>query len=77
MNQTDFSILRSRSKMEEELAKETKDLAILLKTFTEENEDQQHQNSSQDNNVDFNNKKRLAYSSTKVKARNLLINVAY
>ena len=76
LNQIDFAILRSQSKMEVELSQETKDLATLLKTFTEENENQQYQNSSQDNNAN-SNKKRLAYSSTKVKARTLLTNVAY
>ena len=76
-NQIDFSILQSWSKMEAELDQETKDLAILLKTFTDENENQQDQNSSQDNNVDPTKKKRAAYNNTKVKARNLLTNVAY
>ena len=75
-NQIDFSILQSWSKMEAELDQETKDLAILLKTFTDENENQQDQNSSQDN-VDPTKKKRAAYNNTKVKARNLLTNVAY
>ena len=63
--------------MEEELSQETKDLVALLRTFTDENENQQDQNSSQDNNVDPVKKKRAAYSNTKVKARNLLTNVAY
>ena len=44
-----------------------------MQTFTAENESQQDQNSSHDNNV----VKRATYSSTKVKARNLLTNVAY
>ena len=48
-----------------------------MKTFTDENENQQDQNSSQDNNVDPTKKKRAAYNNTKVKARNLLTNVAY
>ena len=47
-----------------------------MKTFTDENENQQDQNSSQDN-VDPTKKKRAAYNNTKVKARNLLTNVAY
>ena len=47
-----------------------------MQTFTAENESQQHQNSSQDNNVVESNQ-RATYSSTKVKARNLLTNVAY
>ena len=46
-----------------------------MQTFTAENEDQQDQSFSQDNNV--YHKKRAAYSSTKVKARNLLTNVGY
>ena len=47
-----------------------------MQTFTAENEYQQDQSFSQDNNVD-QNKKRAEYSSTKVKARNLLTNVGY
>ena len=45
-----------------------------MKTFTAEKESQQDQNSSHDNNVV---KQKTFYSSTKVKARNLLTNVAY
>ena len=75
LNQIDFTIFQSQSKMEEDYSQETKDLATLLQTFTAENEDQQDQSFSQDNNVD--QKKRAAYSSTKVKARNLLTNVGY
>ena len=53
-------------------------METLLKTFTEENENQQNQNSSQDNNVVPKKvKRRSDYSNTKVKARNLLTNVAY
>ena len=49
-----------------------------MKTFTEESENQQNQNSSQDNNVVPKKvKRRSDYSNTKVKARNLLTNVAY
>ena len=49
-----------------------------MKTFTEENENQQNQNSSQDNNVVPKKvKRRSDYSNTKVKPRNLLTNVAY
>ena len=49
-----------------------------MKTFTEENKNQQNQNSFQDNNVVPKNVKcRSDYSNTKVKARNLLTNVAY
>ena len=47
-----------------------------MQTFTAENESQQDQNSSHDNNVVKSNQ-RATYSSTKVKARNLLTNVAY
>ena len=75
LNQIDFSIFQSQSKMEEDYSQETKDLATLLQTFTAESESQQDQNSSQDNNVEH--KKRAVYSSTKVKARNLLTNVGY
>ena len=58
--------------------KETKDLETLLKTFTEENKNQQSQNSSQDNNVVPKKlKRRSDYSNTKRKARNLPTNVAY
>ena len=76
LNQIDFTIFQRQSKMEEEYSQETKDLATLLQTFTAENESQQDQNSSQDNNVIESNQ-RATYSSTKVKARNLLTNVAY
>ena len=49
-----------------------------MKTFTEETENQQNQNSSQDNNVVPKKvKRRSDYSNTKVKTRNLLTNVAY
>ena len=75
LNQIDFTIFQSQSKMEEDYSQETKDLATLLQTFTAENESQQDPSLSQDNNVDH--KKRAVYSSTKVKARNLLTNVGY
>ena len=52
LNQIDFTIFQSQSKMEEDYSQETKDLATLLQTFTAENEDQQDQSFSQDNNVD-------------------------
>ena len=53
-------------------------METLSKTFTEENENQQTQNSSQGNNVVPKKvKRRSVYSNTKVKARNLLTNVAY
>ena len=49
-----------------------------MKTFKEEIENQQSQNSSQDNNVVPKKvKRRSDYSNTKVKARNVLNNVAY
>ena len=49
-----------------------------MKAFTEETENQQNQSSSQDNNVVPKKiKRRSDYSNTKVKARNLLTNVAY
>ena len=47
-----------------------------MQTFTAEKESQQDQNSSHDNNV-VKPKQKAFYSSTKVKARNLLTNVAY
>ena len=74
LDQIDFTIFQSQSKMEDDYSQETKDLATLLQTFTAENEDQQDQSFSQDN---VDHKKRAAYSSTKVKARNLLTNVGY
>ena len=75
LNQIDFTIFQSQSKMEEDYSQETKDLVTLLQTFTAENESQQDQSLSQDKNVEH--KKRAVYSSTKVKARNLLTNVGY
>ena len=47
-----------------------------MQTFTAETENQQNQNLSHDNNV-VKPKQKAFYSSTKVKARNLLTNVAY
>ena len=47
-----------------------------MQTFTAEKESQQDQNLSHDNNV-IKPKQKAFYSSTKVKARNLLTNVAY
>ena len=76
LSQIDFSIFQRQSKMEEDYSQETKDLATLLQTFTAEKESQQDQNSSHDNNV-VKSKQKAFYSSTKVKARNLLTNVAY
>ena len=79
LDQMDFTLLQSQNRTEQEqLDQEIKDLETLLKTFTEENENQQNQNSSQDNNVVPKKvKHRSDYSNTKVKARNLLTNVAY
>ena len=79
LDQMEFSLLQSQNRTkQEQLDQETKDLETLLKTFTEENENQQNQNSSQDNNVVPKKvKRRSDYSNTKVKARNLLTNVAY
>ena len=49
-----------------------------MKTFTEETENQQNQNSSQDNNVVPKKvKRRSDYINAKVKARNLITNAAY
>ena len=77
IDQMDFSILQSQNRTEQEQSdQETKDLETLLKTFTEENENQQNQSSSQDNNV-VPKKRRSDYSNTKEKARNLLTNVGY
>ena len=73
LNHIDFSIFQNQIKMDEDYSQETKDLATLLQTFTAEKESQQNQNSSHDNNV----VKKTFYSSAKVKARNLLTNVAY
>ena len=81
VDQMEFTLLQSQNRTEQEqeqLHQETKDLETLLKNFTEENENQQNQNSSQDNNVVPKQvKRRSVYSNTKVKARNLLTNVAY
>ena len=52
LDQMEFSLLQSQSRVEQEvLEQETKDLETLLKIFTEETEKQQNQNSCQDNNV--------------------------
>ena len=54
LDQMEFTLLQSQNRTEQEqeqLDQETKDLETLLKTFTEENENQQNINSSQDNNV--------------------------
>ena len=81
LDQMEFTLLQSQNRTEQEqeqLDQETKDLETLLKTFTEENENQQSQNSSHDNNVVPKKVKcRSDYSNTKVKARNVLTNVAY
>ena len=81
LDQMESMLLQSQNRTEQEqeqLDQGTKDLETLLKTFTEENKNQQNQNSFQDNNVVPKNvKRRSDYSNTKVKARNLLTNVAY
>ena len=47
LDQMNFSMIQSQSRM----AQEEKDLETLLSTFTESQENQQDQNSSQDNNI--------------------------
>ena len=62
------------------LEQEQKDMQTLMNTFTEEIGSQQGQNFSTDDNDVQPKKQRKAksyYSSTKVKARNLLTNVSY
>ena len=61
------------------MEQEQKDMETLLNTFTESVEDQQSQNFSQDNNAvpKKETKQKSDYSSTKVKARNLLTNASY
>ena len=57
---------------------EQKDMETLMNTFTEKVESQQDLNfSSNDNDVQKTKKGKSYYSSTKVKARNLLTNVSY
>ena len=75
LDQMNFSMIQSQSRM----AQEEKDLETLLSTFTESQENQQDQNSSQDNNVVPKKeiKRRSDYSNTKVKIRNLLTIVSY
>ena len=77
LDQMEFTLLQSQNRTEQEqeqLDQETKDLETLLKTFTEENKNQQNQNSSQDNNIVSKKVKRKSdYSNTKVKARHLLM----
>ena len=75
LDQMNFSMIQSQSRM----AQEEKDLETLLGTFTESQENQQDQNSSQDNNVVPKKeiKRRSDYSNTKVKIRNLLTIVSY
>ena len=70
-----FSMIQSQSRM----AQEEKDLETIFSTFTESQENQQDQNSSQNNNVVPKKeiKRRSGYSNTKVKTRNLLANVSY
>ena len=76
LNQMNFSMIQSQSRMEQE----QKDMDTLLGTFAEYIvDDQQDQNSSQDDNVvpKKKMKRRKDYSSTKVKTRNLLTNISY
>ena len=75
LDQMNFSMIQSESRM----AQEEKDLEILLRTFTESQENQQDQNSSRDNSVVPKKeiKRRSDYNNTKVKTRNLLTNVSY
>ena len=75
LDQMNFSMIQSQSRM----AQEEKDLETLLSTFTESQENQQDQNSSQDNNIVPKKeiKRRSDYSNTKVKIRNLLTNISY
>ena len=79
LDQMEFSLLQSQNRTEQgQLDQQTKDLETLLKTFTEETENQQNQNSSQDNNVVPKKvKRRSDYINAKVKARNLITNAAY
>ena len=74
-DQADFSMIQSQSRMEQE----QKDMETLLSTFSGNIEEQKDLNFSQDNNVvpKKEMKRRNDYSSTKVKARNLLTNVSY
>ena len=76
LDQANFSMIQSQSRMEQE----QKDMETLLSIFTENIVDgQQDQNVSQGNNVvpKTKMKQRKHYSNTKVKARNLLTNVSY
>ena len=75
LDQMSFSMIQSQSRM----AQEEKDLETLLSTFTESQENQQDQNSSQENNVVPKKeiKRRRDYSNRKVKTRNLLAKVSY
>ena len=75
LNQMNFSMIQSQSRMEQE----QKDMDTLLGTLQEYIvDDQQDQNSSQDDNVvpKKKMKRRKDYSSTKVKTRNLLTNIS-
>ena len=75
LDQTNFSIIQSQSRLEQE----RKGIEALLSTFSENTEEQQDLNFSQDNNVvpKKEMKQRSDYSNTKVKTRNLLTNVSY
>ena len=75
LDQANFLMIQSQSRMEEE----QKDMGTLLSTFTESIGHQQCQDFSQDDNVVPKKeiKQRKDYSNTKVKTRNLLTNVSY
>ena len=71
LDQANFSMIQSQSRMEQE----QKDMETLLSTFTESVvENQQNQNSVVPKKM---MRERKDYSNTKVKTRNLLTNVSY
>ena len=71
LDETNFSMIQSQSRMEQE----QKDMETLLSTFTESVvENQQNQNSVVPKKM---MRERKDYSNTKVKTRNLLTNVSY
>ena len=71
LDQANFSMIQSQSRMEQE----QKDMETLLSTFTESAvENQQNQNSVVPKKM---MRERKDYSNTKVKTRNLLTNVSY
>ena len=75
LDQANFSLIQSKSRMEQE----QKDMETLLCTFTESMGDQQDQNFSQGDKVvpKKKMKQRNDYSNTEVKTRNLLTFVSY